>query len=334
MKNILITGAAGFIGSNFTHYYHNKYSDVKIYALDKLTYCGNLENLKALEASNRYEFIKGDIADSKFISDLFANVKFDLVINFAAETHVDNSLEEPMPFVFSNIVGVVNLLLACKDALGNGQMIKFHQVSTDEVFGDLGDTENTFFNELTPYDPSSPYSASKASADMICRAFFRSYKLPLTISNCSNNYGPYQYPEKLIPYFFKLAKQGKNLPVYGDGKNIRDWLHVHDHCLAIDLILEKGKLGDTYCVGGNNEIENISIARQILSYMNLPESSITFVEDRKGHDRRYAIDASKIRTELGFEPTKKFEEGLQETLNWYNENEAWWKDLEAKHNRV
>lgn len=334
MNKVLITGGAGFIGANFVHFYYAKHSDADIVVLDKLTYCGNLENLKELEGKPRYKFIKGDIADKDFLFDLFKQEKFDLVINFAAETHVDNSIEEPAVFIEANIVGTHNLLMACKDfgsADGAG-MIRFHQVSTDEVFGDLGDTEGTYFNEETAYEPSSPYSASKAAADMLCRAYFRTYGLPMTISNCSNNYGAYQYPEKLIPRFFVLAKEGKSLPVYGDGKQVRDWLYVDDHCRAIDLILEKGKLGETYCIGGNNEKQNLEIVKEIIKYTGASEDLITYVEDRKGHDRRYAIDASKIRRELGFEPSLTFEEGIKKTLDWYEANEDWWKNLVEKHN--
>lgn len=332
MTKVLITGGAGFIGANFVHYYHAQRQDVDIVVLDKLTYCGNLENLKELEGKERYTFIKGDIADKEFVFDLFKKEQFDLVINFAAESHVDNSIEEPAIFVETNITGTHNLLMACKDFGKDGNMIRFHQVSTDEVFGDLGDTENTYFTEETPYDPSSPYSASKAAADMLCRAYFRTYGLPMTISNCSNNYGPYQFPEKLIPRFFTLAKEGKELPVYGDGRQVRDWLYVEDHCTAIDVILEKGELGNMYCVGGNNEKKNMEIAQLIVEHLGVSEDLITHVEDRKGHDRRYAIDSSKIMNELGWEPSLTFEEGIKKTLQWYDENEEWWRDLLEKHN--
>jgi len=333
-KKVLITGGAGFIGANFVHYYYAAHPDDEIVVLDKLTYCGNLENLKELEGKDRYTFVKGDIADKEFVFDLFEKEKFDLVINFAAESHVDNSIAEPGIFVETNVVGTHNLLMACKD-FGNhatGESgIRFHHVSTDEVYGDLGDTVGTYFTEETPYDPSSPYSASKAASDVLCRAYFRTYGLPMTISNCSNNYGPYQYPEKLIPRFFVLAKEGKPLPIYGDGKNVRDWLYVEDHCTAIDAIIEKGRLGETYCVGGNSEKQNLEVIQSIIDYTGASEELLTYVEDRKGHDRRYAIDASKIKNELGWEPSVTFEEGMAKTLKWYEDNESWWKDLLKKH---
>ncbi len=329
MAKVLITGGAGFIGSNFVHYYYGAHPEDEIVVLDKLTYAGNLANLAALEGQPRYKFVKGDIADQKFIADLFATEKFDLVVNFAAESHVDKSIDEPGIFIETNVVGVNNLLLACKD---NG-MIRFHQISTDEVFGDLGDTVGTYFTEETPYDPSSPYSASKAAADMLCGAYFRTYGLPMTISNCSNNYGPYHFPEKLIPYFYKLAKAGKPLPVYGDGSQIRDWLYVEDHCTAIDAILQKGKIGEMYCVGGNNEKKNIDVVKVILDYVGASHDLITHVADRPGHDIRYAIDASKIKRELGWEPSVTFEEGIARTFKWFDENEKWWRDLEALHNK-
>lgn len=330
MTKILITGGAGFIGANFVHLYARKHPENQIVVLDKLTYAGNLENLAALEGRANYKFVQGDIANLQFVRDLFATEKFDIVVNFAAETHVDKSIEAPDDFVQTNIVGTHNLLMACKD---NG-MIRFHQISTDEVYGDLGDTSGTFFTEKTPYEPSSPYSASKAAADLLVKSYFRTFQLPITISTCSNNYGPYQFPEKLVPYFYKLASEGKPLPLYGDGKNIRDWLYVEDHCEAIDRILENGRLGETYAIGGNNEKQNIEIVRLILNYAGASDNLITYVEDRKGHDRRYAIDSSKIKNELGWEPSVTFEQGIQKTLKWYEENQNWWKDLLAKHNRI
>ena len=330
MTKILITGGAGFIGANFVHLYAHKHPENKIVVLDKLTYAGNLENLAALEENPNYKFVQGDIADLNFVRDLFAAEKFDVVVNFAAETHVDKSISAPDDFVQANVIGTHNLLMAAKD---NG-MTRFHQISTDEVYGDLGDTEGTFFHENMTYDPSSPYSASKAAADLLVNSYFRTFQLPTTISTCSNNYGPYQFPEKLIPYFYKLASEGKSLPLYGDGKNVRDWLYVEDHCEAVDQILDKGKFGETYCIGGNNEKQNIEIVRLILKYVGAGEDLITFVEDRKGHDRRYAIDSSKIKNDLGWEPSVTFEEGIQKTLDWYKENESWWKDLLAKHNRI
>ena len=330
MTKILITGGAGFIGANFVHLYAHKHPENKIVVLDKLTYAGNLENLAALEENPNYKFVQGNIADLNFVRDLFAAEKFDVVVNFAAETHVDKSISAPDDFVQANVIGTHNLLMAAKD---NG-MIRFHQISTDEVYGDLGDTEGTFFHENMTYDPSSPYSASKAAADLLVNSYFRTFQLPTTISTCSNNYGPYQFPEKLIPYFYKLASEGKSLPLYGDGKNVRDWLYVEDHCEAVDQILDKGKFGETYCIGGNNEKQNIEIVRLILKYVGAGEDLITFVEDRKGHDRRDAIDSSKIKNDLGWEPSVTFEEGIQKTLDWYKENESWWKDLLAKHNRI
>lgn len=330
MTKILITGGAGFIGANFVHLYARKHPENQIVVLDKLTYAGNLENLIELEGRPNYKFVQGDIADLGFVRDLFEKEKFDAVVNFAAETHVDKSIHAPDDFVQTNVVGTHNLLMASKDNGG----IRFHQISTDEVYGDLGDTSGTFFNEKTPYEPSSPYSASKAAADLLVNSYFRTFQLPVTISTCSNNYGPYQFPEKLIPYFYKLASEGKPLPLYGDGKNVRDWLYVGDHCEAIDRILENGRLGETYCIGGNNEKQNIEIVRLILAYVGAPENLITYVEDRKGHDRRYAIDSSKIKKELDWEPSVTFEQGIQKTLSWYKNNESWWKDLLAKHNRI
>lgn len=329
MAKVLITGGAGFIGANFTHFYHGTHPKDELTVLDKLTYAGNLENLRSLERSKRYKFVKGDIADKGFVFDLFEKEKFDLVVNFAAESHVDNSIKEPAIFIETNVIGTHNLLMACKDFGGHSPagMVRFHHISTDEVFGDLGDTQGTYFTEETPYAPSSPYSASKAASDLLCRAYFRTYGLPMTISNCSNNYGPYQYPEKLIPFFFMRAKWGEPLPVYGDGKQVRDWLYVEDHCTAIDLILEKGRIGETYCIGGNNEKQNLEVVETILDYVGASHDLITYVEDRKGHDRRYAIDASKIKNELGWEPSVTFEEGIKKTLDWYNQNEKWLKTL-------
>jgi dTDP-glucose 4,6-dehydratase len=317
---LLITGGAGFIGSNFIHYILKKYPEYKIINLDLLTYAGNLENLKEAEKNKNYKFIKGDIADEKVVNELVKDV--DMIVNFAAESHVDRSIMDPGDFVRTNIVGTHNLLEAARKNGG----VRFHHVSTDEVFGSLKALDPAF-NENTPYDPRSPYSASKAASDHLVRAYFHTYGLPITISNCSNNYGSYQFPEKLIPLFTTNLMEDKKIPLYGDGMNIRDWLYVEDHCVAIDLIIQKGKIGETYCVGGNSEKTNKEITYKILELMGKDESSIEFVKDRLGHDRRYAIDFSKIKNELGWEPSVTFEEGMQKTIEWYKNNEAWWKNI-------
>lgn len=326
---LLVTGGAGFIGSNFIRYILKKYpaspaggSDYKIVNLDLLTYAGNLENLKDLENNPNYKFVKGDISDPKIVNDAVKDI--DIIVNFAAETHVDRSIMEPGNFVRTNIIGTYNLLEAAKNNGG----VRFHHVSTDEVFGSLG-LNGTSFNETTPYDPRSPYSASKAASDHLVRAYFHTFGLPITISNCSNNYGPYQFPEKLIPLFITNLLEGKKIPLYGDGLNIRDWLFVEDHCEAIDLIIHKGKIGETYCVGGNAEKTNLEIAQNLIKLvLGSPASKrIEFVKDRPGHDRRYAIDFSKIKKELGWEPKVTFEEGLQKTVDWYKNNESWWKNI-------
>jgi dTDP-glucose 4,6-dehydratase len=319
---LLVTGGAGFIGSNFVHYILKKYPNYKITNLDLLTYAGNLENLKSLDSNPNYKFVKGDIADPKIIQDIIKDV--DIIVNFAAESHVDRSIMEPGDFMRTNIVGTYNLLEAAKKNGG----IRFHHVSTDEVFGSLG-ANDPAFSENTPYDPRSPYSASKAASDHLVRAYFHTYGLPVTISNCSNNYGPYQFPEKLIPLFTTNLIENKKIPLYGDGMNIRDWLYVEDHCSAIDLIIKKGKVGETYCVGGNSEKTNKEITYKILELMGKDESSIEFVKDRLGHDRRYAIDFSKIKKELGWNPSVTFEEGMQKTIEWYKNNEAWWKNIKS-----
>lgn len=322
---VLITGGAGFIGSNFAHYRHDKYENDEIVVLDKLTYAGNLDNLTALEGSERFKFVQGDIADKKFVEDLFEEEKFDVVVHFAAETHVDRSIEEPSVFVMTNVVGTQNLLEAAKDT----GVKRYHQVSTDEVYGDLGFGSEDFFREDTPLAPNCPYAASKAAADLLVRSYFETYEMPVTISRCSNNYGPYQFPEKLIPYFFKLISEDKPVPVYGDGLNVRDWLFVLDHCKAIDVILEKGKLGEAYNIGGNNEKTNLEITKFLLDFLGKDESLITYVDDRKAHDRRYAIDASKMKDELGWEPSVTFAEGIDKTFKWYQENREWVKKLEG-----
>lgn len=326
-RKILITGGAGFIGSNFTHYAALRSAD-EILVLDKLTYAGNLENISSLVKSKRIRFIKGDIADRKFIYRLFKKEKFSAVCNFAAETHVDRSIVEPSTFIMANIVGTQNLLEACRTF----SVPRFHQVSTDEVYGDLGNDKTAYFTEKTPLDPTSPYSSSKAAADLLVTAYYKTYNMHCTISRCSNNYGPYQFPEKLIPYFFQLASQNKPLPVYGDGKNIRDWLYVTDHCEAIDLILRKAKPGAIYNIGGNNEKQNIDIAKMILKFLGKPASLITYVEDRLAHDRRYAIDSSKIKEDLGWTPKTSFEQGIKLTFEWYKQHAVWWRKLIKKHN--
>ena len=319
-KNILVTGGAGFIGSNFIHYLLEKYPEVKITNLDALTYAGNLENLKSVENNPNYKFVHGDITDKKLVNDLMKEV--DLVVHFAAESHVDRSIEDSDIFVRTNINGTLNLLEAARDKGG----VRFHHISTDEVFGSLA-LDEPAFNEQSCYDPRSPYSASKASADHLVRAYYHTHNLPVTISNCSNNYGPYQFPEKLVPLFVTNLIDGKKVPVYGDGGAIRDWLYVKDHCIAIDKIIQKGKIGETYCVGGNAEKTNLEITKIILEEMGRGEEMIEYVKDRKGHDLRYAIDFSKIKNELGWEPSISFEEGIKETIQWYKDNEDWWRPL-------
>jgi len=321
---MLVTGGAGFIGSNFIHYILKKYSDYKIVNLDLLTYAGNLENLKDVENDPNYEFVKGDIADNNLVNNLVKNV--DIIINFAAESHVDRSISDSKAFIRTNIMGTHVLLEAARQH-GN---IRFHHISTDEVFGSLG-PKDAPFNENTPYDPSSPYSASKAASDHLARAYFHAYNLPITISNCSNNYGPYQFPEKLIPLFITNLIEGKKVPLYGDGMNIRDWLFTEDHCEAIDLIVHKGKIGETYCVGGNSEKTNLEIAQTLIKLILGSEASkrIEFVKDRPGHDRRYAINFSKIKNELGWEPKITFNEGIQKTVDWYKKNRDWWTKIKS-----
>lgn len=319
---ILVTGGAGFIGSNFIHYWMEKYPKDQIVNVDKLTYAGNLENLKNLDKNERYKFYKIDIADFDVINSVIKEERPKVIVNFAAETHVDRSILGPDEFVKTNIEGTHNLL---KSARENGN-IRFHHVSTDEVYGSLG-KKDAAFNEKTPYDPRSPYSASKAASDHLAMAYFHTFNLPVTISNCSNNYGPYQFPEKLIPFFIANLTDKKKVPLYGDGMNIRDWLYVKDHCRAIDLILKKGKPGETYCIGGATEKTNREITYKILDLMGCGEEMIEFVEDRKGHDRRYAINFDKIKSELGWEPEVNFEEGIKKTIDWYKNNEQWWRNV-------
>lgn len=316
----IVTGGAGFIGGNFMHYMVDKYPDDTIINLDALTYAGNLETLKPIENRPNYKFVKGDIADRDFIFRLFAQEKPDVIVNFAAESHVDRSIECPDVFVRTNVLGTTTLLDACREY----GIRRYHQVSTDEVYGDLPlDRPDLFFTEETPLHTSSPYSSSKASADLFVMAYHRTFHVPVSVSRCSNNYGPYQFPEKLIPLMIHNARQDKPLPVYGDGMQIRDWLHVKDHCSAIATVLEKGKTGEVYNIGGNNEKANIEIVRLILEALGKPESLITYVQDRPGHDRRYAIDNTKITTELGWAPAYTFEEGIKETIRWYLDHPGW-----------
>ena len=321
---ILVTGGAGFIGGNFVHHMVNKYPDYEIVNLDLLTYAGNLETLKPVEDKPNYKFYRGDIADSDFIMDLFEKEKFDVVVNFAAESHVDRSITDPGIFVHSNVLGTVTLLDACRKY----GIKRYHQVSTDEVYGDLPlDRPDLFFTEETPIHTSSPYSSSKAGADLLVLAYHRTYGLPVTISRCSNNYGPYHFPEKLIPLMIANALNDKPLPVYGEGRNVRDWLYVEDHCKAIDLIIHKGRVGEVYNIGGHNEMKNIDIVKLICKELGKPESLITHVTDRKGHDMRYAIDPTKIHNELGWLPETKFADGIKKTIKWYLENREWWETI-------
>lgn len=321
---ILVTGGAGFIGSNFCYYMLNKYPDYQIVCLDKLTYAGNLSTLQTALKNPNFTFVKGDIVDNSFIDDLFSKHQFDIVVNFAAESHVDRSIENPQIFLLTNIIGTQVLMDACRK-YGN---IRYHQVSTDEVYGDLPlDRPDLFFTEETPIHTSSPYSSSKAGADLLVQSYYRTFGLPITISRCSNNYGPYHFPEKLIPLMISRALANQSLPVYGDGKNVRDWLYVEDHCRAIDLIIFNGTIGEVYNVGGHNEMANIDIVKIILKELGKSEDLITYVSDRKGHDMRYAIDPTKIHSQLGWLPQTKFADGIVKTIKWYLENEKWWKEI-------
>ena len=310
---LLVTGGSGFIGSNFIRYWLARHSSDSIVNLDALTYAGNPNNLKDIEPDSRYTFIHGDVCDAETVKRAFDEV--DTVVHFAAESHVDNSIVGSLPFMRTNVLGTHTLLEEMKSR--GDQVQRFHHISTDEVFGSLDLDAIEKFNEKTAYDPRSPYSASKAASDHICRAYFHTHGLPITISNCSNNYGPYQHEEKFIPVMIAKAIADTSLPVYGEGKNIRDWLHVEDHCRGIEVVLLKGKIGETYCFGGDTEVANIDMAKKILHILDKPESLISFVEDRKGHDLRYAIDASKAKRELGWEPLKVFDEGLKKTIEWY-----------------
>jgi len=321
---ILVTGGAGFIGGNFVYYMLNKYADYKIICVDCLTYAGNIETLKSVMNNSNFKFYKTDITDRVGIDLIFETEKPDIVVNFAAESHVDRSIENPGVFLNTNIIGTQVLMDACRKY----GTTRFHQVSTDEVYGDLPlDRPDLMFTELTPIHTSSPYSASKAAADLLVQAYHRTYKLPVTISRCSNNYGPYHFPEKLIPLMIVNALHGKPLPVYGKGENVRDWLYVEDHCTAIDLIIHMGTVGEVYNIGGHNEMRNIDIVRLIVHELGKSEELITFVEDRKGHDLRYAIDPAKINNELGWLPATKFADGIKTTIKWYLDNRWWWEKL-------
>ncbi len=322
---ILVTGGAGFIGSNFIHYWLKNYPDDQIINLDLLTYAGNLDNLKDLENNLNYSFVQGDITDANLVESLLGGVE--LIVHFAAESHVDRSIKDSADFIKTNVDGTRVLLEAARKK-GN---IRFHHISTDEVFGELG-LEEEKFNENTPYDPRSPYSASKAASDHLVRAYYHTYKLPITISNCSNNYGPYQYPEKLIPLFITNLIEGKKVPVYGRGENIRDWIHVDDHNRGVDMIIKRGKIGETYCLGGDSEERNIDITKKILELMGQGDQMIEYVTDRLGHDLRYAINFSKAEKELGWKPQISFIDGLGETINWYKANQWWWEKLKNKNN--
>lgn len=321
---IIVTGGAGFIGGNFVHMMVEKYPEDMIICLDKLTYAGNLETLAPVMDKENFKFVKGDIADRKFVFDLFEAEKPDVIVNFAAESHVDRSIEDPGIFLQTNIIGTGVLLDACKEY----GIKRYHQVSTDEVYGDLPlDQPELFFTETTPIHTSSPYSASKASSDLLVQAYHRTFGIPVTISRCSNNYGPYHFPEKLIPLMIANALNDKKLPVYGEGANVRDWLYVKDHCTAIDLIVRKGKVGEVYNIGGHNERSNLEVVKTIIKELGKSEDLIEYVADRKGHDLRYAIDPTKIHNELGWEPTTKFDDGIKLTIEWYLNNKEWWENI-------
>ncbi len=322
----LVTGGAGFIGSNYLHYVVNKYPEDEFVCIDVLTYAGNYNNIKSLENKKNFKFVKGDITDIKFIDDLFEKEKFDCVVNFAAESHVDNSIKNPNLFAYTNIIGTMVLMNAC---MKNG-MIRYHQVSTDEVYGDLPlDRPDLKFTETTPINASSPYSASKASADLEVMAYYRTFGLPVTISRCSNNYGAYQFPEKLIPVVISKALNNENIPLYGNGTNVRDWIHVIDHNIGVDLIVRNGRIGEVYNLGGHSERTNLEVVKTILNQMNKSEELITYVSDRPGHDLRYAIDSTKVEKELGWILTYSFEDGIEETVNWYLNNQKWINDIKS-----
>ena len=322
--NILVTGGAGFIGSNFVHYMLEKYPEDKIINLDLLTYAGNIHNLDDVIDHPNHTFVKGNINNTELVSYLVEKHEITHIINFAAESHVDRSIVNPQIFIETNVLGTTNLLNIAKEY----DITKFVQVSTDEIYGSLGNTG--YFTEETPLDPNSPYSASKASADLIALSYYETFGMDISITSCSNNYGPYQFPEKLIPLMITNAMNNKELPIYGDGLNVRDWLHVKDHCQAIDLVLRKGRAGEVYNIGGHNERTNNQIVHLIVDYLNAPKELIKYVEDRLGHDRRYAIDPTKIENELGWKPEYTFDTGIVETIEWYKNNESWWKPLKEK----
>jgi len=321
---IIVTGGAGFIGGNFIHYMMNNYPEYQILCLDALTYAGNMATLAPVMDKENFTFVKGEIADRAFIYQLFKESQPDMVVNFAAESHVDRSIADPGIFLQTNIIGTGVLLDACREF----GIQRFHQVSTDEVYGDLPlDRPELFFTENTPLHTSSPYSASKASADLLTQSYYRTFQVPVTISRCSNNYGPYHFPEKLIPLMIANALNNKPLPVYGKGENVRDWLYVEDHCRAIDRIIHDGKVGDVYNIGGHNERTNLEVVRTIIRELGKNEDLIRYVTDRPGHDRRYAIDPTKIKNELGWEPTTTFDEGIKKTIRWYLDNKSWWENI-------
>lgn len=321
---IIVTGGAGFIGGNFVHYMLNKYNDYKIICLDALTYAGNMETLEPINCNPNFKFYKADIADRDAVYEIFEKEKPDIIVNFAAESHVDRSIDNPGIFLQTNVIGTGVLMDACRKY----GITRYHQVSTDEVYGDLPlDRPDLFFTETTPLHTSSPYSASKASADLLVQAYHRTFKLPVTISRCSNNYGPYHFPEKLIPLMIANALADKELPVYGKGENVRDWLYVEDHCSAIDLIIHKGRVGEVYNIGGHNEKTNLEVVKIILKELGKSEDLIRYVTDRPGHDMRYAIDPTKIHNELGWLPATKFEDGIKKTIKWYLDNKEWWQHI-------
>jgi dTDP-glucose 4,6-dehydratase len=322
---LLVTGGAGFIGSNFIHYWLKNHPDDKILNLDALTYAGNLENLKDIEDNKRYTFIKGDICNVELVNKIISDI--DIIVHFAAETHVDRSIMGSEDFIRTNVEGTRVLLDAARD-----RMLRFHHVSTDEVFGSLG-FDGKLFSEKSRYNPLNPYSASKAAADHLVRAYGHTYNIPVTISNCSNNYGPYMFPEKVIPLFITNLIEGKKIPIYGTGKNIRDWIHVDDHLKGIDFILKRGRVGETYCLGARNEWSNINLARKILQIMGRRDEMIEFIKDRPGHDLRYAIDNTKAVSELGWKPEINFDDGLARIIEWYKENETWWRRIKSGNYR-